>query len=127
MFSAGAQRRRPLIGLTPLIDVVFILLVFFMLASSFLQWRVIDLDAGEAGGGTGKGAILIDILPDAVRFGARTVTLDEMAARVAARLQSHPQQKVLVRPAPGVPLQRSVDILDRLAAAGVRNVSLVGR
>ena len=38
-------RRRPLISLTPLIDVVFILLVFFMLASSFLDWRSIDLNA----------------------------------------------------------------------------------
>ncbi len=37
-------RRRALISLTPLIDVVFILLVFFMLPSSFLDWRAIDLD-----------------------------------------------------------------------------------
>ncbi len=33
---AEPRRRRSLISLTPLIDVVFILLVFFMLASSFL-------------------------------------------------------------------------------------------
>ena len=30
------------ISLTPLIDVVFILLIFFMLASSFLDWRAVD-------------------------------------------------------------------------------------
>ena len=127
MFSAGVQRRRPLVSLTPLIDVVFILLVFFMLASSFLQWRTIELDAGQASGGSGKGAILIDILPDTVRFGARTVTLAEMTARVSEQVQRDPGQKVLVRPAAGIPLQRSVDILDLLAQAGAKNVSLVGR
>ena len=32
-----------MITLTPLIDVVFILLIFFMLASSFIDWRALDL------------------------------------------------------------------------------------
>ena len=41
----NARRRRPLISLTPLIDVVFILLVFFMLTSTFLDWRPIELNA----------------------------------------------------------------------------------
>ena len=39
-----------LISLTPLIDVVFILLVFFMLASSFLDWRSIDLTVSSGVG-----------------------------------------------------------------------------
>ncbi|OOC09384.1 ExbD/TolR family protein, partial [Thioalkalivibrio halophilus] len=43
--DTGRPRRRNLISLTPLIDVVFILLVFFMLASSFLDWRAVELEA----------------------------------------------------------------------------------
>jgi Biopolymer transport protein len=42
----GASRRRP--GLTPIIDVVFLLLVFFMLASRFGQYRALPLSAGAA-------------------------------------------------------------------------------
>ena len=38
------QPRRKKIGLTALIDVVFILLMFFMLTSSFSHWRAIDLN-----------------------------------------------------------------------------------
>lgn len=38
------QPRRKKIGLTALIDVVFILLLFFMLTSSFSQWRAVDID-----------------------------------------------------------------------------------
>ena len=37
-----ARKARKL-GLTALIDVVFILLMFFMLTSSFIQWRSLDL------------------------------------------------------------------------------------
>jgi len=41
-------RRKTIISLTPLIDVVFILLVFFMLASSFMDWRTLSLDTRAA-------------------------------------------------------------------------------
>ena len=37
----------PDINLTPLIDVVFLLLIFFMLASSFAQERALTLEVAE--------------------------------------------------------------------------------
>lgn len=40
--SDNGRRARP-ISLTALIDVVFILLMFFMLTSSFSQWQMLDL------------------------------------------------------------------------------------
>jgi biopolymer transport protein ExbD len=46
------QRHRSLstrIGLTPLIDVVFLLLVFFMLASTFLRFNYLPLASGGQG------------------------------------------------------------------------------
>ncbi|MBO6826670.1 MAG: biopolymer transporter ExbD, partial [Sneathiella sp.] len=44
-------RSRAKISLTPLIDVVFILLVFFMLASNFQQERNIELTTPASGPG----------------------------------------------------------------------------
>lgn len=44
----GAARRRHKPSLTPMIDVVFLLLVFFMLASRFGQDVAIDLPLGVA-------------------------------------------------------------------------------
>ena len=38
------------LNLTPMLDVVFILLVFFMLASSLIDWRSISLDPPGSGG-----------------------------------------------------------------------------
>lgn len=128
--AAGPQqgrRRRPLISLTPLIDVVFILLVFFMLASSFLDWRSIDLNAPGRGGGKPSmvGALLVDVTANGLRLSGEAMDLGELEARVATRLEQRPEQRVLVKPAAGVPLQSVVDVLDRLSAAGVVDLSLI--
>lgn len=45
--TASSRRARP-ISLTALIDVVFILLMFFMLTSSFSQWQMLDLTIPSA-------------------------------------------------------------------------------
>jgi biopolymer transport protein ExbD len=125
--ATDTRRRRPLISLTPLIDVVFILLVFFMLASSFLDWRSIDLDAPAqaAAGLSMEGALLVEIRADGLRLSGETVSLDGLAERIAARVEAKPEQRVLVKPAQGVTLQEAVQVLDRLAAAGAAELSLI--
>lgn len=125
--AADQRRRRPLVSLTPLIDVVFILLVFFMLASSFLDWRAIELNApAEASvAGTLEGALLIEVRADDLRLGGEAIEADALAQEVRGRLDAAPDTRVLVRPAEGVELQRAVDVLDRLSAAGVKDLSLI--
>ena len=120
-------RRRALISLTPLIDVVFILLIFFMLASSYLDWRAIDLNspAKAATGASAEGALLVEIQSDGLRLAAEELSLDALALRVAARLREKPNQRVLIKPADGVSVQSTVDVLDRLKAAGAANMSLM--
>ncbi|MFY0610454.1 MAG: biopolymer transporter ExbD [Hyphomicrobiaceae bacterium] len=46
-------RPRRVLNLTPLIDVVFLLLVFFMLASTFLKFGTVKLETAGAGSATG--------------------------------------------------------------------------
>ena len=131
LFGHGAMRargrHRSPVRLAPLIDVVFILLVFFMLASSFLEWRTIPLGApgqGE-GGASVVGALLVDVRSDDLRLGGESVSAEGLSSRVTAAVKASPDRHVLVRPDAGVPLQRSVEVLDLLEAAGARNVSLV--
>ncbi len=125
--AACPPRRRAPIGLTPLIDVVFILLVFFMLASSFLDWRAIALNAPAAakGGASPEGALLVEVRADGLRLGAERLGLEALAERVAAQLRAAPDRRVLVRPDAGVPLQRAVEVLDRLSAAGATEIALI--
>jgi len=125
--ASEPRRRSAAISLTPLIDVVFILLVFFMLASSFLQWRAIELETpAQAGPSAGMtGALLVEVRASNLRLGGQRLGRAALAERVRARLETKPEQRVIVKPAAGVPMQRTVDIVDRLTGVGVRNLSLM--
>lgn len=116
--------RRAIVTLTPLIDVVFILLVFFMLASSYLDWRTIDLGAPVAtGAGGGGAAVLVEIRANDVRLSGESLDIESVATRIVELASRRPGLEVLVRPEPGVTLQRTVHVIDALDAAGVSGLS----
>ncbi|MEM9044236.1 MAG: biopolymer transporter ExbD [Pseudomonadota bacterium] len=120
-------RKRLKISLTPLIDVVFILLVFFMLASSFLDWRSIQVSsAGQPGAASGvEGSLLVDLSPEGFRLSGENMNSADLSARIAARMQAKPDQRILIRPTTGVDMQRMVTLLDSLAEAGARDIALM--
>ncbi|MEX0693412.1 MAG: biopolymer transporter ExbD [Rhodospirillales bacterium] len=120
------MRRRAIISLTPLIDVVFILLVFFMLASSFMDWRTLSLGVARAGGTGGMtGALLVELRKDGLRLSGRALDNAALISTLSSRFKKDPEQRVLIKPDQGVPLQDAVNLIDRIAAAGGRDVSFV--
>src|SRR5699024_12400104 len=124
----AGQRRRRLVSLTPLIDVVFILLLFFMLASSFFDLHAISLDAPAAGASSSslEGALLIEVRLDGVRIAGNYITLEQLPELAARRLSDNPDLKIVVQPGAGVNLQRTVRVLDRLANVGASHIALMG-
>ncbi|SDH22166.1 ExbD/TolR family protein [Roseospirillum parvum] len=127
--ARGGPRRRG-VGLTPLIDVVFILLVFFMLASSFETWRALPLaTTGGAGSAAAAQGLLVEVGRDQVRCAGQPVDLDGLGDCLRRHRAARPGAEdgaVVVRPGSGVDLTRLVAVLDRLAAAGAARVSLAG-
>lgn len=123
----SVRPRRTLIRLTPLIDVVFILVVFFMLASSFSDWRAIDLTmrGGTAADAPMVGTLLLEIRRDGLRLSGESVSIDDLGTEVARRAAARPSLRVLVRPDQGVSLQEAVRALDRLAGTGASGISLI--
>lgn len=119
--------KRPPIGLTALADVVFLLLVFFMLASSFLEWRAIDLKLpAEAVTGTSADPPLVVSLAGdgAVRLNGERIANAELGARLAERLAGDAGHPVVVRAGDEVLLQRTIEVLEAVSAAGGRDISL---
>ena len=116
-----------LISLTPLIDVVFILLVFFMLASSFLDWRTVDLSVSSGVGAetSAQRAILVSLRSDgSVAVGSEPVAMQTLRSVMTEKLADGSDQLVVIRSDPGVPLQRAVDTLDLVRSIGATNISL---
>ncbi len=133
-------RRRPLpVTLTSLIDVVCVLLIFFMLATTFTRWTTmpLDLSAQPAPSGAavpgiasvaadGAGAMLIRIgAGGAVDLNGEPFGAAAFDAEIAAALAADPGQLFLVRPGAGVVLQEVVDLLERLERLGVSRAALV--
>ncbi|WP_425405834.1 ExbD/TolR family protein [Hwanghaeella sp.] len=128
MLAKAQPRRRNLISLTPLIDVVFILLVFFMLASNFLEWRSINLNAPAEASGRGssiEGTLLVEIRNDGLRLSGKPISVKELATRIAGQIEKSPDRGIFVKPAPAISLQETVAVLDVLAGAGATNISLI--
>ena len=124
----GRQRpTRRLISLTPLIDVVFILLIFFMLASSYLDWRSVDLTVSSGAGAatSAQRAILISLRSDgSVTIGSRPVGRRKLRSVMTTRWAGEHERRVMIRSEPGVSLQRAIRTLDLLRSIGAKNVSL---
>jgi len=121
-------RRRATISLTPLIDVVFILLVFFMLASSFLDWRAIDLQAPATAGSDGgeTGALLLRVSRDGgLDLNGRPVEPDRLVASLRRAAEQRQDARLLIQPGAGVAMQRAVDLLDAARRAGIERAQLL--
>lgn len=123
-------RRRPVgIRLTPLIDVVFILLVFFMLASSFMDWRGfrLDLPAADATPDPDVEPIVVRVLGNGgYRLGGLDLALEELVERVREVRSDADPRPVVIQAAAGAPVQATVRALDRLHAGGIEGASLAG-
>lgn len=122
------SRSRTLLILTSLIDVMFVLLLYFMMASNFLNLNAISLGAPAVGVATSApetGALLVEVRLDGVRFAGRYMPLDAVANAVQQRLREYPGLRVLVQPGAGVNLQRTVYVLDALSAVGATHLSLM--
>lgn len=122
--SFGKGRARVVLSLTPLIDVVFILLVFFMLVSQFATWRQVEMRPQAT-----LGEHTTDLPPLIITLDANnTLTINGRpaedasdAASEAARTLSE-GQTVILRPLEGTTIQPVISLLEALTDADVTNV-----
>jgi biopolymer transport protein ExbD len=107
-----------------MIDVVFLLLVFFMLAARFGH----DLSLPVA---TAAGAAAYDGPPRLVVIEAEGLTLNGRRLPLGTLpealrpLMETPEDIVVLRPAEGVALQRLITVSDALRAAGLERLVVV--
>lgn len=123
-FSFGEPPRRRGPSLTPMIDVVFLLLVFFMLAARFGAEQALEL--GIAGGGSGYEGPprLVDVLPNGLRLNGAEIG-EEALVRALGRLTEAPDDLVVLRGQDGADTQAVVRAVELLAGAGFAQVALL--
>lgn len=125
----GLRNRRRWLSLTSLIDVVFLLLIFFMLTTSFTQQRVLDLDMPASKGkgeSAWQGGSLVRVHANGqVDFNGRPLSLEQIEARTRLLLEKRPETRFIVRSDAGLPLQEVIQVMDQLRSGGADRVTLV--
>jgi biopolymer transport protein ExbD len=129
IFSTRSAKRQSAFDMTPMIDVVLQLIIFFLYTAHFssMTRAPVDLpkEKGEEQVEVGAGAIVIDIKGDGQMVMEReAVTLAEIEAMVLVEIEraggaSHVE--VLVRSDRNVPASAINDLARRLGQLGVRN------
>lgn len=122
-FAAARPRRRP--SLTPMIDVVFLLLVFFMLVARFGQEGALTLSLGGGGSEAWEGPPrLIQVDEGALRLNGQATDPEAVISSLRSLTDSQ-EDLILIQPAEGVALQRLLDVMAILQAAGFTSLALV--
>jgi len=116
-------RASPKLGLTPLIDVVFILLLFFMLASNFNRWQQMPVTAranSVSAVPSHLSAVDLRLFPDKTiqLSGGDTVTTAE-PSWIADILSGNAETPFKITPAQNVSVQTLIDTVSELQAHGV--------
>ena len=121
------RRRRP--SLTPMIDVVFLLLIFFMLVARFGVDKVIDINLPSALGNNSQyeGAPrLVEIKSgNIVSLNGTQISLDQLSSKLS-QLMPSPNALIIVRNSAEANTQDLLDVLLYLKSEKIMNVSVLG-
>ncbi|MCK7613753.1 ExbD/TolR family protein [Roseibium sediminicola] len=116
-------RRRP-VGLTSLIDVIFLLLLFFMLASSFTRYQSLDVSSGAAGGGADlKPAYLRIHTADILDLNGSPLMKTDLVARLSGLKEN---AVIAIWSGPEAHVQDVVDVMSAARRTGLRTVLVTG-
>ncbi len=114
------------IELTPIIDMVFLLLIFFLVATTFHQTeREMQIALPVATSSAPISAMLQELIVNvdadgAIIVGGRQVDSDELCALVTEAVKVNPEQKVTLRGDRRTAYANIVTVLDICKGAGIQ-------
>jgi biopolymer transport protein ExbD len=120
----------PAINLTPMIDIVFNLIIFFMVSTSFADAeKSVDLTVPQVAGATGLADSsphkAINVHRDGhITLDAQTVSLPELTARLATARREHERLDVVVRGDADSPFQHVAAVFTACRQAGISEMGI---
>ena len=121
----GAVGRRRALSMTSLIDVIFLLLLFFMLSSTFTRFSEIPLTAASAGmGAAAAPPLFLQLGADDLRLNGARIELSNLIEQADQFLEQGDRQ-VLVALGTDVSSQRLVDLMVQLASRPELSVTVL--
>ena len=129
-FVRKNKSRSPGLSLTSMLDVIFLLLCFFVTVSVFSQWEneiSIKLPSAETSDEPDRlpGEIIVNLTKDgSVIVNGKLLELADLQARLKKVAKFYPGQPVIIRADKELAYEKLVKVIDACRAADVWNFSL---
>ena len=127
----GLQRNRKIPSLTPLIDIVFLLLVFFMLTAHFVKDQALDVslpDADSSNTIENKEALEIILDPRGhILIDEKHIAVNELDQVLQSMLSGRKNKQVILRGDKTAELGLTVKVMDAARKAGATSLDIVTR
>lgn len=115
------------VDLTPMLDVVFIMLIFFIVTTSFVRETGVDINRPSAATAEkkSKGNILIAIKPGGdIWLDKRQIDIRAVRANIQRLKAKFPQSAVIIQSDTDAKTGILVKVMDQIRLAGVQNISI---
>ncbi len=132
-FRKKTRGRSQGLQMTALMDVIFLLLCFFVTTSVFSQWEseiAITLPSAKSATVPGRmpGEIILNVSDKGVvTVNGQTLALDELTKRLSRLSKLYPGQPVVIRADKATSYESLVGVIDACRSADVWNFSLATR
>ena len=117
------------INITPLIDIVFLLLVFFMLATSFIQKSTIEvnLSSGKTVEIENQKNTVVLILnkKGQVYLNKKLINISNIRNEITNIIEKNPKYKILIKSHKKIAVQKVIRLIEEVRLAGTVNIKLV--
>ena len=122
------QQEEGEIDLTPMLDVVFIMLIFFIVTATFVKEIGLDVNSPDKNQNVkdaDKQSIVVQITSrDRIQIRGRDVDVRAVRANIERLHAENPEAPVVVQPHPESSTDTMIQVMDSARQAGVYNVSI---
>ncbi len=118
-------KRKVLINITSLIDVLFLLLIFFMISSTFLEQPGMKLELPEAKSFEiqEQKELVLFITPEGdIYLGERSIAVDSLLTYLNEEMSEEQDRPLVLKADKMVPHGRVVEVMDIAKQAGVKKL-----
>ena len=125
--AAMAEEEESAIDLTPMLDVVFIMLIFFIVTTSFVKETGIDPTRPQAETATirARSNILIGVTEQGdIWYNKDQIEITAVRQRVEEATAENPESSAVIIADEGAPTGVLIDIMDQIRLGGVIDIAV---
>ena len=124
-----SEGSRPIteISVTPLVDIILVVLIIFMATAPLMDRRAVHVDVPSAKHQERAPAEALEVTFDqgrTLRLGGKAVSREYLSRALSERLRGDPELRVILSADKALPYGDIVGVLDLIRGTGLRKISL---